>query len=271
MQSIHATKRNIDIKEYRQRGASEEDFETLVTEDTVVYIDDHLVIAYFAPVKEQLTDLRQALQQIKYESSTRTSGLRTTSRIFGYAPRNVIRNHPCRLVSLATEFPVQHAIIEHGASIAASYYWIANPDLAGIHQQMTDEKLQREYVLANSMFTSGIVNENNPLMYHFDSGNYKGVYSAMFGFKQGIDKGYLSVPELNLGFGIADRSLLLFDGQGLLHGVTPIIKKNPNAKRYSIVYYSLQQMWNCKAPGEELERLRERRTKMEQRKANSMR
>ncbi len=129
--------------------------------------------------------------------------------------------------------------------------------------QMSEEKLEGQYVLAGTMFTSGIVNENNPLQYHYDSGNYNGVYSAMFGFKQGVRGGYLSVPQLDVGFEIADSSLLLFDGQGLLHGVTPIKKLRKDAKRYSIVYYSLKQMWNCDTPGEELERLRNRRTEME--------
>ena len=89
----------------------------------------------------------------------------------------------------------------------------------------------------------------------------------MFGFKQGISGGYLAVPEVGLGFEIGDRSLLLFDGQGLLHGVTPITKRSENAKRYSIVYYSLQQMWNCEAIGVELDRLRNKRTEIERRRA----
>ena len=267
MQSLNVKLNKIDIKQYRQRGATEEDFDQLIRQSTNVYITGRLAISYIAPVDESLDQLRQALHEIKYMKSTRTSGLQTTSRIFGYAPRNELRNHPCRLVSLATEFPVQHAIIEQGARIAAHYYRQNNPDLAGAHLNMTEEKLDGQYVLADTMFTSGIVNENNPLNYHFDSGNYKGVYSAMFGFKQGIRGGYLSVPEINLGFEISDRSLLLFDGQGLLHGVTPITKTRPDAKRYSIVYYSLQQMWNCDTPGEELERLRKRRTEIERNRA----
>ena len=120
------------------------------------------------------------------------------------------------------------------------------------------------------MFTSGIINDNNPLLYHFDAGNYKGVYLAMFGFKKGIEGGFLSVPEIDLRFKIGNKSLTLFDGQGLIHGVTPIKKTHPDAKRYTIVYYSLQQMWNCKTPGTELEILRERRTSLERRRATEV-
>jgi hypothetical protein len=269
MQLINAKKKKVNISEYQHRRANENDFDTLIKEDTTVYINGELVIAYFSPVQEQLTELRQSLHDIKYSKGTRTGGLQTTSRIFGWSPRNAIRNHPCRLVSLATEFPKEHATIELGARVAAKYYKQVNPDLAGMHQQMTDEKLNGDYVLADTMFTSGIVNENNPLNYHFDGGNYKGVYSAMFGFKQGISGGYLAVPEIGLGFEIGDRSLLLFDGQGLLHGVTPITKRSQNAKRYSIVYYSLQQMWNCEAIGVELDRLRNKRTEIERKRAET--
>ena len=263
MQSLNLQLKKIELSEYRKRGAVESDFSRLITESTEVYIDGRLAIVYVAPVQENLSVLREALQEIKYSTSTRTSGLQTTSRIFGYAPRNELRNHPCRLVSLATEFPKHHATIENAAQIASKYYWLSNPDLAGSHMQMSEEKLEGQYVLAGTMFTSGIVNENNPLQYHYDSGNYNGVYSAMFGFKQGVRGGYLSVPQLDVGFEIADSSLLLFDGQGLLHGVTPIKKLRKDAKRYSIVYYSLKQMWNCDTPGEELERIRNRRTQIE--------
>ena len=268
MKSINVKKREINIKEYRHRRAEEKDFSTLIEEDTCIYIDGKLALVYVAAVAEDLTSFYDALQNIRYDKSTRTSGLVTTSRIFGYAPRNVLRNAPCRASSLAGDAPEHHAAICRAAAIAAKYYEKYNPDLATLHQQLTDEKVLGNYKLGKTMFTSGIVNDNNPLLYHFDAGNYKGVYSAMFGFKKGIEGGYLAVPEIDCGFKIGNKSLTLFDGQGLLHGVTPIKKTHPDAKRYTVVYYSLQQMWNCKTPGTELEMLRERRTTYERKRAD---
>jgi len=270
MKSINAKKREINIKEFRHRRAEEKDFSTLIDEDTCVYIDGKLAIVYVAAVEEDMSSFYTALESIRYDKSTRTSGLVTTSRIFGYAPRNVIRNAPCRASSLAGDAPEHHDAIVRAAAIAGKYYHKYNPELATLHQQLTDEKVLGNYKLGKTMFTSGIINDNNPLLYHFDAGNYKGVYSAMFGFKKGIEGGFLSVPEIDLGFKIGNKSLTLFDGQGLIHGVTPIKKTHPDAKRYTIVYYSLQQMWNCKTPGTELEILRERRTSLERRRATEV-
>jgi hypothetical protein len=268
MKIIHANKREIDVKQYRFRRADEKDCSQLVDEDALIYIDGKLAIVYIAQVSEDMTAFYDALTKIRYDKSTRTSGLVTTSRIFGYAPRNVLRNAPCRATSLAGDSPEHHTAIMRAAAIAAKYYRKHNPELAGHHQQLTDEKVLGNYRMGDSMFTSGIINDNNPLLYHFDAGNYRGVYSAMFGFKKGIEGGYLAMPEIDTHLKISDRSLSLFDGQGILHGVTPIKKVHPDAKRYTIVYYSLQQMWNCETPGTELEILRNRRTEYERRRSD---
>lgn len=268
MKVIHAKKRDIDVKQYRFRRADEKDCSQLVEEDALIYIDGKLAIVYINKVAEDMTAFYNALTQIRYDKSTRTSGLVTTSRIFGYAPRNVLRNAPCRATSLAGDSPEQHNAIMKAASVAAKYYRTHNPDLATLHQQLTDEKVLGNYRMGDTMFTSGIINDNNPLLYHFDAGNYRGVWSAMFGFKKGIEGGYLAIPEIDTHLKISDKSLSLFDGQGLLHGVTPIKKTHPDAKRYTIVYYSLQQMWNCQTPGTELEILRQRRTEYERKRSD---
>jgi hypothetical protein len=268
MKIIHATRRDIDVKQYRFRRADEKDCSQIVAEDALIYIDGKLAIIYIDRVPEDLTAFYDALTKIRYDKSTRTSGLVTTSRIFGYAPRNVLRNAPCRATSLAGDAPEHHKAIMKAASVAAKYYRTGNPELAAMHQQLTDEKVLGNYRMGDTMFTSGIINDNNPLLYHFDAGNYRGVYSAMFGFKKGIEGGYLAMPEIDIHLKISDKSLSLFDGQGILHGVTPIRKTHPDAKRYTIVYYSLQQMWNCETPGTELEILRNRRTEYERKRSD---
>ena len=113
------------------------------------------------------------------------------------------------------------------------------------------------------MFTSGIVNHNNPLKYHFDSGNYNGVWSAMFAFKRDIEGGHLACPEIDVAFKCSNFSLVMFDGQSILHGVTPIKKMKPDAVRYTVVYYSLKAMWSCDSPSDELERMRSKRQEIE--------
>jgi hypothetical protein len=117
--------------------------------------------------------------------------------------------------------------------------------------------VKNEWRITDTPFTSGIINQNNRLKYHFDSGNFDSVYSNMIVLKDNVKGGFLAVPEFDMVFECANNTIVMFDGQKIMHGVTEIYKQTPTAHRYSIVYYSLQQMWNCDTIDEELLRIRE--------------
>ena len=263
MQYLNAEQRKIDQKEFRNRSAVETDCTTLIQESTTVMVGGRVVIVYISDVRDIRVDrIAAVIKRVKCVKDIRTSGLVTTSRIFGFAPRNELRRHACRAVSLAHEMPTVHSIIAEGSEAVANLYLETMPDMYKQHKEQIG-KLKREYLLGDSLFTSGIVNRNNPLRYHFDSGNFDNCCSAMLGFKTNIEGGRLCVPELDVKLEVGHKSLTLFDGQGLLHGVTPIIKKKKNAMRFTVVYYSLRQMWNCEEPTDELERGRAMRAKIE--------
>ena len=267
MKTIEVGFKNLDLKEYRNRSAREEDFERLIDEDATITLNGKKLIVYIAKLEKRLPRLVDALKRVKYDTSTRTNGLVTTSKIFGFAPRNVIRNHPCRAAKFASDQPQEHDLVAQAAYIAEEEYRKHHPEMAERHFQIADTKVRKEYRIGKTMFTSGIINHNNPLRYHFDTGNFEGVASAMFAFKDGIEGGYLSVPELEIGFSCRDHSLTIFDGQALLHGVTPIKKLKPDATRFTVVFYSLKQLWNCETNVDEISKLRARRAEYEFRKA----
>jgi hypothetical protein len=58
----------------------------------------------------------------------------------------------------------------------------------------------------------------------------------------------------------------MFDGQELLHGVTPIKQLSEHARRYTIVFYSLVGMWSCLPLDEELADARNARWESELKK-----
>lgn len=263
IRSISVSRKTIDLKDFKERSAAVADVQEIIDEDCAVYIDGVLSLVYLKSVEEDLREFLDALTRVNYSKSYRSNGLLTTSRIFGYAPRNVVRNHPCRASSMAAEQPTEHDIVKSFAEVAAKYYIKYNPELAATHMAMTDDNVLKEYRIGSSMFTSGIINHNNPLKYHFDAGNYKNVWSAMFAFKDKIEGGYLVFPELNIGLKTSNGSLSMFDGQALLHGVTPIKKLSEDAVRYTVVFYSLQQMWNCVTPKDEISLLRAKRAEVE--------
>ncbi len=266
MQYLDLTPVEIDTKSLQKRSAKEDDCSRLITNDCIVRVDGVTKVVYLSQVRHpDIERAREAVKKIKYNTSTRTGGLVSTSRIFGFAPRNVLRGHPCRATTLASESQSQHDAICKTAPVLNEYYEKYFPEIHKNHSEMTD-KVMNEWRIPDSVFTSGIVNCNNPLQYHFDAGNFSQVCSAMLGFRHKIQGGYLSCPELDAAFEISDYSVILFDGQKLLHGVTPMKKLSDESFRYTIVYYSLKQMWHCDTVTEEVAALRARRTEIERRK-----
>src|SRR5260221_3664675 len=179
--------------------------------------------------------------------------MQSLSRRFGSHPRNRLKNNFCGPASLATDDTQAHRALSAAAVVVAGAYARSNPALASRHERLA-KAVRPEWHLEGTAFISGIVNRDSALPYHFDTGNFKGVWSGMLGFRRDVTGGYLAVPEYDLGFEIADRSLLMFDGQGLLHGVTPFAKTSAHGYRFTVVYYSLDRMWLCLAPGEEAKR-----------------
>jgi hypothetical protein len=269
MQYLSATPRDIDPKLLCRRSAKESDCDTLITEDCVVTVGGQTKIVYLSRLSHPDVDrARAAVQTVRFPGNTRTSGLVTQSRIFGYAPRNVLRNHPCRATTMAIEHPSEHTAICNAAPAIDSQYRKFFSEVHEHHSEAT-ARVREQWMIPGSVFTSGIVNYNNPLQYHFDSGNFSQVCSAMVGFRHKTQGGHLACPELGIAFEIGDRSLILFDGQKLLHGVTPIKRLAEDAFRFTIVYYSLKQMWNCETVKGEVDLLRSRRTAFERKRAGN--
>lgn len=264
MQIITLSKKDINYKEYVKRRALESDYETLITEDTIIKNEDgETVIVYVSIPSDASNNARVACKKIKYEKGQRTAGLVTESRIFGYSPRNTIRKDYCSATRLAYEQPLEHTVITSLGLEISKLYEKYLPQKYKEHSDKVDKDFSLDWRITNTPFTSGIVNKNNPLNYHFDTGNIKNMYSNMIVFKKGVEGGYLSCPEYNVAFEVADNTLIFFDGQKILHGVTPIKKVHPKGYRYSIVYYTLHHIWNCSPINEEIARYRNVRAKRE--------
>jgi hypothetical protein len=224
----------------------------------VVYDEDErtVTIAYVpVPLEEGMAALERVLRRLDVRRSHRMGGLPSRLRTFGYHPRNGVRFNFCGPASLAADDAEAHAQIMRSAEVAARAYAAVNPALYARHVALA-QGVRRAWRLEGTPFTSGIVNRDNPLAYHYDAGNFRGVWSALLGFRLAARYGALAVPAYDVGFAIADRSLLLFDGQGLLHGVTPFRRTSPRGYRITVVYYSLDEMWRCLPPGEEAKRPR---------------
>jgi len=266
MKKISLSKKQINYKDYVKKHAFENDCADLIDEECIITEQGtgKLLGLYCKPKGHEsfFSKLKKACLNVKYQNTQRTSTLVTTSRIFGYRPRVGMRGDYCSVAALAREQKEHHKVFADAGKIASDLYAEHNPDLHASHSA-TCEKVLPQFRLKGSPYTSGIINDNNPLCYHFDTGNFNNVWSAMIVLKSGIKNGHLVMPEYNVKVKVDDETVFFFDGQSILHGVTPIIKTNPWGRRFSIVYYSLRGMWKCLPIDQEIARIRNARTKME--------
>ncbi len=247
MRFIDVEKADITLPEFVNRAPTEEDCAWLIDEDTTLVADGVPVLVYQTNAGDPAETARigQLLQRIPYDKTVRVKKLVTQSRTIGFQPRSTIRRDFCTTAKLATEDPELHGLLCAYAAKAVGVYQASGPEILERHMAKVGEKVREEFVIPGTPFTSGIVNKNNPLMYHFDGGNDHDVWSAMFCLRDKTEGGRLALPEFGLKFAIANNSLLMFDGQKLLHGVTPILAGGKGAYRFTVVYYSRREMWNC--------------------------
>lgn len=265
MKTLHLKKTSVNLDDYRLREALVSDVSQVIKGDVMIYVDDQPTLMYKV-LEEDLDDLRWAVKRLKYHGGpkrARTRGLSTNSTTFGFAPRLAFRQDYCRASGLSNESPKEHFVISSYASKVSKYYEDFFPVKYREHKDLVSEKVKEEWVIKDSPFTSGIVNKNSQLKYHIDGGNFKGMLSNMVVFKKDVEGGYLVIPELDIALEVADKSLTIFNGQILVHGVSPIEYKNSEAYRFSIVYYSLEQMWKCETLGDEIKRVRQKKDERE--------
>lgn len=268
MKILELKNKNLDYRDFIKRSAKETDYEFLITEPTIGVENGEIKFVYdFIPDDVDTSSLVEALKSIKYHEGKRARGLVSRSRIFGYRPRLEMRADFCSSTSLAAECPREHGLVCDFATTIEKIYRERHPDGYKKHQEDTS-KVKKEWKINEGIFTSGIINKNNPLKYHFDTGNFTKVYSCMPVFKAGIKGGHLALPEYGIGIELKDRSIFMFDGQGILHGVTPIQYESPLSYRFSVVYYSLKRIWQCLEIDQELARIRNKKTKRERERVN---
>ena len=237
-----------NTKELLSQKAYEND-DPIIDEDTVIIDEatgETLLIYTDTDTLLDTDRMIDALSKVKFSVNRRTNGLVTQSEIIGYRPRMV--GLAGKKTCSKTAFGNKYKSIEDDLfAVAKSAEKLYNEYAAERYKNHADlaENVRSEYLMPETHFTSGIINKNNPLKYHLDTGNFKDVFSIMLGLKKDIKGGYLHIPELKVNLKISNGSLSMFDGQRFVHGVTPMVGTTEKSYRFTIVFYSLVQMWNC--------------------------
>lgn len=256
MRTIQVHKKELDPSDYTFRDAKESDYKTLIKDECILMDGDKIVAVYVKVKNSETQQIRDHIRSVKCSPDRRSKGLIVNAAVFGYTPRKTLTRDYCSSSMMSHNNPLAHAAVCKFGETLATYYKKLVPQVYADHEMEVKYKVRKEWIIENTPFTSGIINKDSALRYHFDTGNFKNVYSNMLALKRGVSGGHLALPEYNVGLDISDNSILLFDGQKILHGVTPIHKVSPEAYRYTIVYYTLQKMWKCVSPQGELERVK---------------
>lgn len=259
-----ASQEGFDAKKFLFTTPERTQYDRLVAEDTNVYVKDKLTIIYRRYNEDDL-DMVSTLHRIKFSGGERTGGLKVRRRVFGFQPRIALRNDYCSIATLATDDPAAHeTIFDMGRKLSALYAE-ALPEGHAKHAAIMDAKVLPEWRIPGTVYTSGIINENSALGYHFDTGNFKECWSGMVVFPSRVKGGELILPEFRLAFGFEKPAIIFFDGQAILHGVGSLHRPKVGY-RYSIVFYSLKNVCNCLALQQEIERAKDMRTVREKRR-----
>lgn len=269
MKKRYVNKIEVNHKDLYRTNASTSDVSEMITEDIIIYDKDTgKPLLLYVTLEEELKYLRWAVKSQKYAKHKRSGGIYQVSGLFGYTPRVPLRQDYCTTTAMAEKYPKQHHVIYSFVENIYGYYEKYFPEEFKKHQQIVREEVLDNWTIGDTPFTSGIVNKNNPLNYHVDRGNFKGVLSNMVVLKKGVKGGHLIIPELDLGLEVKDSTLVIFNGQELIHGVSEIEYEDDKSYRYSIVYYSLESMWKCEPLEDELQRIRNRKTQREKDRLN---
>lgn len=239
--------------------------EVVVKPNTIIKdrdTDEPLII--FGKLKKSYSEVKSFLRVIKYQNNRRVTRLKThyenerSSDIsFGFKPQNAIYSvaaGACQFNATAPKW--YQKLISLGVDLQ-SIYELTNPERFERQKKIITETIKPHWVIENTIFTQGIINNTNNLDYHYDRGNFENCWSCMATFYINTVGGELLVPSLNIALKLEDSCFVLFDGQSLIHGVAPIKKLSKNAYRFSIVYYALKKMALCDSFEDEINKMRQ--------------
>lgn len=233
-----------------------------INEDCVLIDKDHqVVVAAQVQIKPEMEDVcAQISRLIRHDihwsiDSARLSGIKSANRVFGtLEPNKLRRRFGCTPATLNKENPELNTLL--GKISATNFQIFQDIDNARAteHERIVREAIHPDWLIANTPYTSGVINNSAALPYHKDSGNLIGSWSAMLSIRKNMNGGHLDLPEYGVTLGIPDRSVTIFNGQALWHGVTPMVAAKKDAYRFTIVWYAKKKICQCVSAKEEAAR-----------------
>lgn len=188
----------------------------------------------------------QTINKSNKRGFVRMSGIRAANEYFGTTPPEPPKKrYACRDGRLYAKNPEYRKMIDEITVVAWRAFQKSFPTQAAEHERIVRESIHQDWLIADTPFTSGIVNDRSALPFHKDAGNLKGTWSMMLALRDATDGGGLQIPELGINLGIPNQSMTIFEGQRFWHGVTPLVYRKPGAYRFTLVWYVKERIRHC--------------------------
>lgn len=246
----------------------EKDYDTIIYPPAMLTVSDggffeKTIGIYDCIPNSLMKKARIIASNAKVTDGLRTYGLPVSSAIFGSLPRIAIRQNYCRLTRNSVEQPQLLDLSLDFAVGVSKLYSKSIPKEYERHLKITRDNVHDEWIIPGTPFTTINFNLNNAIRYHRDKANQSGVMSNVIIIKKDVDGGLLVLPEYRIALSQNDGAIIIFDGQHIIHGVTPLTVNNDDGYRCSIVMYTLNGMKDCYPFSDEIEWAKKRRTAVE--------
>lgn len=215
----------------------------MLEKNTIYKNKDGKVLLYYTNISDwpEAKKLMIAATNTKVSTSTRTTGTKTKSSVFGYMPRNALRYNYCRKTVTTKKEKQNWKILSDFAKNKLMPIYLEHFDID--IENKTQKEILNEWQIENSIFTTININFNQLIKTHKDSYNTKGSLSNVLILKENAPGGELYLPEYDAYIPQNNGDLTIFRGQEILHGVCECdITKGFRA---SLVFYQLEQLKHC--------------------------
>lgn len=199
-----------------------------------------------------------------FSGVVRAGGMRSKSSTFGFsAPSAVMQRLAPSAASWAWQHPDSHTAVCDFAAQAQTLLTQHGPPNAIGGNAEARTTLHPDWRIADTAWTSGIVNDTAGLYYHYDRNNIPGTWSAMIVVRAGTRGGHLHIADYDLTLPCRDGDVVFFPGMDLMHGVTPITTSLKGGYRFTAVYYSVKRFQNIPGATQALDAAQTRRSALE--------
>ena len=187
-------------------------------------------------------------QQVHSKATTtaRLNGMAVTHRTFGYAPPQPMRRrYACSRSQFNSKYPEAMENLAAFCQLSEGVFRINAPEAHDATATKVGEVISPAWRIAGTPWTSGIINKTAAMPYHNDKDNIAKSWSSMIVARRNVEGGLLHLADYDAYLAVPHGSITIFDGQSVVHGVTPLRSTGPNSFRYSAVVYAKHLMKKC--------------------------